>query len=224
MRQTLSPLKYQQLAIESLRNGVRLHIDSVLLYINKAYPSSLQLSILAMEEISKAKWVDHVYDAFVSNDNFPPERKFEQGWLNLLYMHPKKQYNFVARDMMAFSPKFVIDAKNRKLEDLKQKATYVGLKKIKNNVDVNSRVSTPFNIKENDAKRIISVVHTEIMDILEDRYNFNFDEIVAEIFDAVLIENLKAIDVKSGLKGKKWFADWKKNFDTYHRKLSQIQR
>ena|SRR5436190_16285161 len=93
MRQKLSIYKFKKLAIESFKNGLRLHFDSILLYRNQSFPSSFQLSIFALEELAKSYWIEHYYYSSLTNDNFP-DRDFEQKWLALLYFHPAKQKAF----------------------------------------------------------------------------------------------------------------------------------
>ncbi|HHQ4655146.1 TPA: AbiV family abortive infection protein [Aeromonas hydrophila] len=111
----ISKYKLNRIAIESLRNAIRLHFDSIFLYENGSYPSALQLSILALEELSKANWVDHYIWTSETNEGYP-NAEFEQEWLKLLYLHPKKQWNFVARDTNSYSPKFISLIKDRQLE------------------------------------------------------------------------------------------------------------
>lgn len=131
MREQLSLYKFRKIATESYKNGLRLHFDSILLYKNKSFPSAFQLSVLALEELSKSFWVEHYYYSSITNDNFP-DKKFEQEWLNLLYFHPKKQKAFFGWGMSRdYSSKFIKMIENGELEIKKQKATYVGLKKIK---------------------------------------------------------------------------------------------
>jgi len=61
MQRGLSPYKYKRIAEESLRNALRLHGDSIQLFTARSYPSAFLLSVLALEEFAKAKWVDHYY-------------------------------------------------------------------------------------------------------------------------------------------------------------------
>lgn len=124
----LSKYKYKRIAEEALRNALRLHADSILLFSAGSYPSSFQLSVLALEEFSKAKWVDHCFYSSVTNGGFM-DSKSEQAWLKLLYSHPEKQFAFVARDLFEFSPKLVRFIKTKKLEHKKQQSVYVGLLK-----------------------------------------------------------------------------------------------
>lgn len=41
----ISKYKLNKIATESLRNTIRLHFDSILLYRNGSYPSAFQLSV-----------------------------------------------------------------------------------------------------------------------------------------------------------------------------------
>jgi AbiV family abortive infection protein len=160
----LSVYKFKRLAVESLKNALRLHADSIFLFRSGSYPSAFQLAVLALEEFSKAKWVEHYYWSSITNEGFP-DFEFEQQWLSLLYLHPKKQYHFVARDLFDFSPKLVRFIASKKLEEKKQQAVYVGLERNGRHVDTTSRISTPARIKEADAKLIISLVNQEFVDI-----------------------------------------------------------
>lgn len=202
MRRQLSKYKFKKLAIESLMNGLRLHFDSILLYNNKAYPTALQIAIIAIEEIAKSKWIEHYYYSCIMNDYFP-EEDFEQKWLKLLYMHTQKQYSFIAREMFDYSPQFIEFVKQGKLEIQKQKATYVGLEKSKNKVDINSRISIPNKIKANEAKRIISLVNDVLVEIcelkiLQDHY-FDIKE-MDDIMNTDLLTKLKRWKSKTRLK------------------------
>jgi len=210
VRETLSEYKFKRIATESLRNGLRLHFDSLLLFHRKSYASALQLSIIAMEEIAKAKWVEHYYDASKSNSGFPDE-DFEQEWLKLLYYHPRKQFAFLAREIYWYSPTFVEFVKSKKLENLKQESTYVGLKKKNGKIDVNSRVSIPIKTKELDAKKIITLVNAELVFMCEmnikHSYYFRFEE-MNEIIDKELMDILTAWDFNSEIRSRKWENYW----------------
>ncbi|GAB3648321.1 AbiV family abortive infection protein [Ramlibacter alkalitolerans] len=163
-RTTLSKRKYRQLALKSLRNALRLLRDAIALYESGSFPTAFQLAVLAMEEYAKAKWVDHVYEASITNGGFGGE-EFEQSWLKLLYLHPTKQEAFVGREYFEFSPKLLKAAADGSLERKKQAATYVGLPKKGKKVDVNARVSTPQSIRQADAKQMISLIAREVRDV-----------------------------------------------------------
>ncbi|MDP1645779.1 MAG: AbiV family abortive infection protein [Thiobacillus sp.] len=160
MQRGLSSYKYKRIAEESLRNALRLHGDSVQLFNARSCPSAFLLSVLALEEFAKAKWVDHYYYSSVTNEGFP-DYEFEQKWLSLLYSHPEKQFAFVARDIFDFSPKLVRFIQNKNLERKKQQAVYIELERIGKSVDTTGRISIPSRIKKLDAKQIISLVNQE---------------------------------------------------------------
>lgn len=208
MREQLSAYKFKKLATESFRNGLRLHFDSILLFENKSYPSSFQLSVLALEEFSKSYWVEHYYYSSITNDGFPV-KEFEQKWLNLLYFHPKKQKAFfgwgVSRD---YSPKFIESIENGELELKKQKATYVGLNKDGKHVDINSRISLPSQIKEKDAKQMISLLNDYLKDMCDMKSFYECHSDILEKDELLTDElNLKLSKwkYKSGLRKKPLF-------------------
>ena len=187
-----------------MRNALRLHGDSILLFDSGSFPSAFQLSVLALEEFSKANWVDHVFCSDLTNEIIP-DYESEQEWLSLLYSHPEKQFAFVARDIFEYSPKLVRFIKSKKLEQKKQQAVYVGLERIRGKIDTTSRISTPLRIKERDARQIISLVNQEFVNIFNliaqnDMY-FGISEL-----DAVINPNehpfIFAWPYKSGLKSR----------------------
>lgn len=164
MRTTLSPYKYKQLALESLRNSLRLLKDAIALYKMGSYPTAFQLAVLSMEEYAKAKWVDHVYYSSITNTGLPTEEE-EQLWLRLLYSHPNKQEAFLGSEYFMFSPNLYLAASSGQLERKKQAASYVGLPRKGKYIDVNARVSLPTSLTQVDAKQIISLVVREIKDV-----------------------------------------------------------
>jgi len=203
----ISKYKLNKIATESLRNTIRLHLDSVLLYENGSYPSALQLSVLALEEFSKANWVDHYIWSSETNEGYP-DAEFEQEWLKLLYLHPKKQWSFVARETDDYSPKFISLIQSRKLEEKKQNAIYVGLSRSKGKIDTDSRVSTPWEIKQKDAKQFISIINDELLRICarieEDEFYFEGGKDMDEVFDYEIYKKLLKWPHKSGIKNNGW--------------------
>ncbi len=221
MRKTLSSYKFKKLAWESLYNGIRLHKDSLLLFKNGSYPSSLQLSILAMEEIAKAKWIDHVYDSKITNNGLTnpdveEEVKQEQKWLQMLYYHPRKQFAFIGQEIFQYSPKFVDYIKNKGLEELKQNATYVGLSKNGKKIDVNSRIKIPLNTKIEEVIKIISLVNDELIEmcILNDKQEGYFGIYELDILiDKELMHELSKFEFSSKLKSNNHRKAWRKVFN-----------
>lgn len=164
MTKKLSKYKFKRLASESLKNGLRLHFDSILLYRNRSYPSALQLSILALEEISKSYWIEHYFDSSVTNTGFP-DAEFEQKWLKMLYMHTKKHQAFVGWGWdLQYHESFVEALRKGDIDKLKQTATYVGLNRSKKGIETDGRISSPFKIKHDDAKKLISVLNDHLLD------------------------------------------------------------
>jgi AbiV family abortive infection protein len=164
MRTTLSARKYKQLALESLRNSLRLLQDAIALYKINSYPTAFQLAVISIEEYAKAKWVDHVYYTSITNTGLPCAAD-EQSWLRLLYSHSEKQAAFLGRDYFEFSPNLLRAATEGCIELRKQAATYVGLPKRGKQVDVNARVSLPSSVTQAEARQMISVVVREIKDV-----------------------------------------------------------
>lgn len=167
----------------------------------------MQLSVLALEEFSKANWVDHYIWSSETNEGYP-DAEFEQDWLKLLYLHPNKQWNFVARETDDYSPKFISLIQNRKLEEKKQNAVYVGLKRSSGKIDTDSRISTPWRITQKDAKQLISIINDELVRICsridEDEYYFEGGKEMDEVFDYGIYAKLLSWPHKSGIKNKGW--------------------
>ena len=210
MKEGVSQYKLIRIAVESLRNSLRLHFDSILLFKNISFPSAYQLSVLSLEEFAKAKWVeDYVWSSLV-NDGYPDE-KFEQEWLQLLYRHPEKQWAFLAREIFDYSPKFAAFVKSKKLEEKKQNSIYVGLSRLKGKVNASSRVSTPGRIKEKDASQLISLLNNEFIEIykkieIQESY-FDIPE-MDELINHETYKKLKKWPSKTGLKSRRWSKVW----------------
>ncbi|WP_144211357.1 AbiV family abortive infection protein [Shewanella donghaensis] len=208
----LSKYKFEKISIESQKNSLRLLSDAILLYENESFPSSFQLSVLSLEEFSKAKWVEHYYFTALTNDGFPAI-DIEQDWLKLLFNHPKKQMNFVSRELFEYSPKFFQMIQSKELEVKKQRAVYVGLSRHKGKIDTGSRISIPTKaITQADAKKLISLMVSEFKNIeekIEEQDIFwdipEMDLIIKE----PLFSSLKTWNHKSGIKGKRWYPAWK---------------
>lgn len=210
MKSGVSQYKLIRIAVESLKNSLRLHFDSILLFKNHSYPSAFQLSVLSLEEFAKAKWVEHNVWTSLTNDGYPDE-DFEQEWLQLLYRHPEKQWAFLAREIFEYSPKFADFIQSRKLEEKKQNATYVGLSRLKGKVDTTSRVSTPARIKEKDASQLISLLNHEFLEIikmieLQESY-FDIEE-MDKLMGPDAQRALEAWPYKTGLKSRRWSKVW----------------
>jgi AbiV family abortive infection protein len=210
-KEGLSKYKLERLATESLRNSLRLHFDSILLFDSKSYASAFQLAVLCMEEFAKANWInDYVWKSETNGGYLNKEQ--EQQWLKLLYFHPDKQKNFVSRDYFSYSPKFTKRVFSNNLEQMKQNSVYVGLSKSKGKVEIDSRISTPGRIKKNDAQQIISLMNSEYLEICQriedDEWYFDGVSGMDQIFDYAIFTKLLNWPHKTKLKSKQW---WKTN-------------
>ncbi|WP_199913380.1 AbiV family abortive infection protein [Flagellimonas amoyensis] len=59
--------KFEKFSTEALKNSLRLHFDSILLYKNDSFASAFHLSVLALEEIAKSDWIDHYVHTSITN-------------------------------------------------------------------------------------------------------------------------------------------------------------
>lgn len=214
----VSEYKLAKIAYESFLNALRLHFDSQLLFNNNSFPSAFQLSVLSLEEFSKSDWVDH-YNFYRSrNDGIPKNNieeylKSEQSWLKLLYTHSNKQEWFVVRTLWLFnvSPKFAALVSSGELDLRKQKSTYVGLERTKKSINTRSRISTPFQVTERDAKQMISIVNDYLKYLckgaIEESLCFDIIEI-KDLFNEEMEKDLKKWKYSSGIFSRKWNKVW----------------
>ena len=92
----ISKYKLARLAAESLKNSLRLHFDSILLFENGSYSTAFQLAVLSLEEFAKATRIEDYVWTSETNDGYP-DAAFEQRWLQSLYSHTDKQWAFIRR-------------------------------------------------------------------------------------------------------------------------------
>jgi AbiV family abortive infection protein len=161
---TLSARKYKRLAVEAFRNSLRLFKDAQTLFATASWPTAFQLTVLAIEEFAKARWVDHVYYSSITNSGLPDDQ-LEQEFLRHLYFHQTKQEWYLQVEYVDFSPKLHRAVKGGLLDRRKQDATYVGLPKKGKRVNVSARVSIPDQIKKTEAKQLMSLFAKELREI-----------------------------------------------------------
>jgi len=210
VEEKLSIYKFKKLSTESFRNGLRLHFDSILLFNNDSFPSALQLSILALEEFSKSYWIEHYYYSSITNEGFP-DAEFEQKWLKLLYVHTKKHQAFIGWGWeMQYIDSFNKSLRDGSLDIKKQIATYVGLKRLKSKIETKGRISSPFSIKQADAKKMISVLNDYLLDRCDMKkfYDYHFDiKEKDEMLNDDLYDKLEKWEYHSGLRKEQLFRD-----------------
>src|SRR5687768_11236225 len=132
MSNSISKRKLHRLAALSLRNSILLHDDSIVLFNAGSCSSAFYLSIIAMEEMAKAKQLEHYY----FYNSLSRQSEFEQEFLLRLYSHSAKQRAFIGRNLEFYSPKYYASVEENRLDKKKLKSLYVGLEKTRNKVNI----------------------------------------------------------------------------------------
>jgi|ERR1041385_596041 AbiV family abortive infection protein len=146
--------KISRMEYLTFRNAIRLHLDSICLFGERSYPSTLFLSVLAQEELGKATLLsDFVFHSEVDGRM---DSEWEQKWLDMIYHHRVKQGAFSRNAMYDLPEWFVSTLSNGKLEQLKQASVYVGFQK---RGELKSRLSLPFNITKMKTTTQITIVN-----------------------------------------------------------------
>lgn len=203
MNKLIRKAKLEKLATYVLINSINLHNDSIELFHLGRYSSAFYLSVIAMEEMGKAKWLEHYWFYYIRNPDYAFEQKFFLG----LYDHKRKQNFFIGRDFTEYSPKYYDTVVTSKLEQKKLASLYVGLTRNKKSVDTHSRISTPARIKETDAKQQISLLNSELKRMTKmapDRF-FDIAWMDAILCDEEVKRIVNSWKFKSGLKSEKWW-------------------
>lgn len=156
--------KLDKMSYLALENALRLHNDAILLFKNKRYASAFALSIISQEEIGKMHMInDFVWHSRV--DGRMPE--YEEGWLELLYKHPRKQCSFQNNTPLnnhkSKSYRITDEILAGKLEVKKHESLYVGLQRPRGKVQMDGKIKHPFNIKENIVKNQITKINDYLL-------------------------------------------------------------
>ncbi|MGM0479830.1 MAG: AbiV family abortive infection protein [Bacteroidota bacterium] len=196
------------MSTEAMRNAVRLHLDSILLFSNKSFPSSFSLAVLALEEVSKSDWIDHYVFTSETNHGLPtPNGDEEQEFVKYLYLHSKKQKIFANQQFHEISHSFYEYLQSKKLDLDKQKSIYVGLERVKGKINTKSKISLPTQTKSKDAKKIISlnneVIKAQCKRNIEQDFYYGPYEKYEFLNSDLLSELSEKWKHKSGIYGKK---------------------
>lgn len=193
-------------------NAVRLHSDAISLYREQRYPSAYLLSTLSQEEIGKAHMAsDFVWHSRVDG-RYTTEQ--EQQFLELLYKHPMKQGVFLRHSnnrMLLLSTekgrKIFRDVFSGAVEAQKQRAAYVGMRKIRGKIDIKGRILRPYDIKRKQAHTQISLTHDYLVDtcvgIIAEQYEYDISDI-RRVFNRRLYKQLRASWLIQSPQTKKW--------------------
>lgn len=187
--------KFEKFSTEAIRNALRLHFDSILLYEKESFASAFHLSVLALEEIAKSDWIDHYVETTTTNHGLPePDGDDEQQWVKLLYIHTKKHFAFINQQYHFLEDSFYKFAESSKLEYKKQKSIYVGFERIRNKINTKSKISTQNQIKSQDAKQIISLNNQVLINQCIRNINNDYYYGPYEKFEVLNIEILKKLE------------------------------
>ena len=183
--------KIERMACLALKNGLRLHFDSILLFRNNCFPSAYFLSILALEEIGKFFLVEDVY-WHSATEGMP--RQWQEKSIDLIYSHRRKQIEF-GRNLDDLRPtsKFTKELFNGNIELKKQKAVYVGLPRNKRKTNMRGKINNPMSISKKKAGDQITSVNDKIIEftlgVVKEVY-YVYTDCAEKIFSSTLFEEL----------------------------------
>ena len=157
--------KIQRIAIASFENAVRLHEDAILLFKNDRIPSALLTSALSIEEIGKYFMHEDVWWHNSTGPNWPIQDI--QYFLRGVYSHTSKQ-GWFARQVhySPFVSKLLLKIlETGELENIKQKATYVGMPRKGKNINFDKRLTSPKQTSRNRTEDSITMVNDYIIEL-----------------------------------------------------------
>ena len=154
--------KIEKMSCLAFKNGLRLHCDSILLFKNKCFPSAYFLSILALEEIGKFFLLEDFW--WHSKINGRMDKKTEEEFIKLIYMHRPKQSSFAYNLDGPFPTSiFAKSLFNGDIETKKQNAIYVGLFRSKRKINTKSKINNPINISKLKSSNQITSVNDKLI-------------------------------------------------------------
>ena len=174
--------KIQRIAIASFENAVRLHEDAVLLFNRGRIPSALLMSALSMEEIGKYFMFEDVWwhNRIEGIWSIEDMQQFLRGG----YSHTSKQSWFASHvDSPFVSKQLIRILQTGELENIKQKATYVGMPRKGKNINFDKRLTSPKQTSRRRANDFITLVNDFIVEFaVGTRKGFYIPDI-PEIYD-----------------------------------------
>ncbi len=150
--------KLERMATLSFENAVRLHEDAILLFEEDRIPSALHTSALSIEELGKYFLIEEIIFQSIGRSESTEDQI--QHCMRQSYHHIAKQKWFarLANDFFVSKP-LVRMLQKGKLEEIKQKATYVGFPRKGKNLDFHKRVIAPFRTSKKRAEDFITAVN-----------------------------------------------------------------
>jgi AbiV family abortive infection protein len=150
--------KIRRVAAAAFENAVRLHEDAILLFKEERVPSALHTSALSIEEIGKYFMHEDVW----WHNNIGSKWTIEmiQEFLSTSYSHTAKQRWFASQAEGPYLSKPLLRIlQEGQLEQIKQKATYVGFPRKGKSIDFTRRMISPLHISKKTAEGLITLVN-----------------------------------------------------------------
>jgi AbiV family abortive infection protein len=193
--------KIDRMAGLTFKNVLRLHFDSILLYKNNSFPSSFFLSVLAMEELGKYYMIDHFL--FHSRVDGRMGEEWDRKWLDDIFNHKRKQMTFASTNRFELSNSFLKTVYEGKLEIEKQNSVYVGLPKLRREMNLKGRIINPFRISHSKSKKQITLLNDNLLEqcLIVIKEVGSLDSYYAE--DIINIELVELIESSWKFKSKK---------------------
>ena len=122
----------EKMEVRTFENALRLHFDAFNLFTEESFPSSYFIDVLALEEIGKVAIIDFIiYHTILGDLN----KKYYDKYTKSLYRHRSKQIFFATNYYSPLSTKKFYSF-FKKMENNKQNAVYVGIKKGNNHLNI----------------------------------------------------------------------------------------
>jgi AbiV family abortive infection protein len=175
---TVNLYKIDRMALITFQNVIRLHLDSITLFNNTSFASSYYLSVIALEELGKIFLLsDFLWNSRVNGryNEYKDEELFkifghnlEEGYFKkIIYNHKRKQSHFVRifDDEYKPSNKYFKKILDGVIEHEKQNSLYVGLKRMDNKIDMNSRITNPVKLTKRTAEYQINTIQKCLLEL-----------------------------------------------------------
>jgi AbiV family abortive infection protein len=170
----ISRRKLEELAFQSVQNGISLHFDSILLLSKRSFGSAFALSVIASEEFGKGFAIEEML--FQAGLLGGLQGHEEEVLRDLLRQHKLKQAWFVSSVFGVLAPKYILKGLQR-IQGDKNDALYVGVRR------GNHQIVRPFLVSKSKASEQVRTVNRALIDLIERRLEHGFDD---EVSDQVL--------------------------------------
>lgn len=170
--------KIDKMALITFKNVLMLHFDSITLFHNKSYAHAYYLSVIALEELGKIFLLsDFIWNSRV-NGRFNEYKdadlikiygqNLEEGYFKkIVYNHKRKQSHFVRTVDSDFEPsnKYFKKILEGDIENEKQNSLYVGLKRVRNKINMKSQIINPLKFKKRKVEYQINLIQKCLLEL-----------------------------------------------------------